>query len=132
MERSHLEPRHRHPLQRRGENQCRRKGLAECDNERVKPVDPEPILERIRAYLLEPFPSVTIAPHADAKTGSALIHILQGRTRWAVEITHTFLDADVDRPEPLAALRKWDLIGVLKRTESGSIVRVTTTGLRVV
>ncbi|PYR68088.1 MAG: hypothetical protein DMF88_10585 [Acidobacteria bacterium] len=98
----------------------------------MKPVDPEPILERIRAYLLEAFPSVTIAPDADAKTGLALIHILQGRTRWAVEITHTFLDADGDRPEPVAALRKWDLIGVLKRTESGSIVRVTTTGLRVV
>src|SRR4051794_9419288 len=96
----------------------------------MRGIDPQPILEQIRAYLLEAFPSVTIAPHADAKTGSALIHILQGRTRWAVEITHTFLDADVKRLEPVAALRKWDLVGMLKKTESGSIVRVTTTGLR--
>jgi len=98
----------------------------------MPPVDPQAILEQIRAYLLQAFPSVTIAPHGDAKTGSALIHILDGRTRWAVEITHTFLDADVDRPAPMEALRKWDLVGTLKKTESGSIVRVTTTGLRVV
>jgi hypothetical protein len=93
-------------------------------------MSPAESLEQIRAYLLEAFPSVTVAPHADAKTGSALMHILQGRRRWAVEITHTFLDADASRPEPLAAVRKWDLIGTLKKAESGSIIRVTTTGLR--
>jgi len=94
--------------------------------------NPHTLLEQIRAYLLEGFSSVTIAPHADAKTGSALIHVNQGRARWAVEITDTFLDADVDLPEPLVALRRWDLIGTLKNTEPRSIVRVTTTGLRLV
>jgi hypothetical protein len=94
--------------------------------------DPHSLLEQIRAYLLEGFSSVTIGPHADAKTGSALIHVNQGRARWAVEITDTFLDADADLPEPLVALRRWDLIGTLKKAEPGSILRVTTTGLRFV
>src|SRR5258705_7179212 len=102
------------------------------DNGVMSPPEPAEALEQIRAYLLEEFSSVTIAPLADAKTGSALIHILQGRTRWAVEITHSFLDADKNRPEPLAAVRKWNLIGELKKAESGSIIRVTTTGLRLV
>ena len=93
---------------------------------------PADTLEQIRTYLLEGFPSVTIAPHADAKTGSALIHVFQGRKRWAVEITHTFLDADKNLPAPMAALRKWNLIAVLKQAESGSIIRVTTTGVRLV
>jgi hypothetical protein len=95
-------------------------------------IDPHTLLEQIRAYLMEGFSSATIAPHADAKTGSALIHVKQGRARWAVEITHTFLDADTDLPEPLVALRRWDLIGTLKKEEPGSILRVTTTGLRLV
>jgi hypothetical protein len=90
------------------------------------------LLGQIRAYLLEGFPSVTIAHEADARTGSALIHVLKGRTRWSVEITDTFLDADADRPEPMAALRQWDLIGKLLSSESGSIIRVTTSGLRYV
>ena len=94
--------------------------------------DPHIVLEQIRSYLLEGFSSVTIAPHADAKTGSALIHVNQGRARWAVEITDTFLDADVDLPEPLVALRTWDLIGTLKKAEPGSILRVTTTGVGLV
>jgi hypothetical protein len=94
--------------------------------------NPQTVLEQIRVYLLEGFASVTIAPQADAKTGSALIRVNQGRTRWAVEITDTFLDADTDLPEPLVALRRWDLIGTLKKAEPGSIVRVTTTGLRLV
>jgi hypothetical protein len=98
----------------------------------MSPVEPAEALEQIRAYLLEEFSSVTIAPLADAKTGAALIHILQGRTRWAVEITHSFLDADKNRPEPLAAVKKWNLIGELKKAESGSIIRITTTGLRLV
>ena len=94
--------------------------------------EPADALEQIRAYLMQEFSSVTIAPLADAKTGSALINVLQGRTRWAVEITHSFLDADKNRPEPLAAVRKWDLIAALKKAESGSIIRVTSTGLRLV
>ena len=98
----------------------------------MPPTGPHTRLEQIRAYLLEGFASVTIAPQADAKTGSALIHVNQGRARWAVEITDTFLDADADLPEPVVALRQWDLIGALKKVESGSIVRVTTAGLRLV
>ncbi len=90
------------------------------------------ILGQIRAYLLEGFPSVTIAHEADERTGSALIHVLKGRTRWAVEITDTFLDPDAGRPDPMAALRRWDLIGTLLSAESGSIIRVTTSGLRCV
>jgi len=89
-------------------------------------------LEQIRAYLLEEFSSVTIAPEAEAKTGAALINVLRGRTRWAVEITDTFLDANAELPDPLVSVRKWDLIGTLKKAESGSIVRVTTAGLRLV
>jgi hypothetical protein len=89
-------------------------------------------LEEIRAYLLEAFPKVTIAPAAVAKTGSALINVLSGRTRWAVEITDTFLDANTTFPDPVVALRGWDLIGTLKKAESGSIIRVTTSGLRFV
>jgi hypothetical protein len=89
-------------------------------------------LEEIRAYLQEAFPKVTIAPAASAKTGSALINVLSGRTRWAVEITDTFLDANSKLPDPVVALRQWDLIGTLKKAESGSIVRVTTAGLRFV
>src|SRR4051812_10100435 len=50
----------------------------------MPPTDPHTLLEQIRAYLLEGFASVTIAPQADAKTGSALIHVNQGRARWAV------------------------------------------------
>jgi hypothetical protein len=92
--------------------------------------DPGQILQDIRTYLLEGFSQVTIAPLADAKTGSALINILQARRRWAVEITDTFLDANSSQPHPLDAIRKWDLIGMLRSAESGSIVRVTTTGLR--
>jgi hypothetical protein len=90
------------------------------------------VLEQVRAYLQEAFPKVTIAPEADAKTGSALIKVLSGRTSWAVEITDTFLDANASLPDPIVALRGWDLIGTLKRAESGSIVRVTTAGLRFV
>jgi hypothetical protein len=48
------------------------------------------------------------------------------------EITDKFLDADADLPEPLIALRRCDLIGTLKNAEPRSIVRVTTTGLRIV
>ena len=92
--------------------------------------DPVQILQDIRTYLLEGFSQVTIAPLADAKTGSALINILQARRRWAVEISDTFLDANSSLPHPLDAIRKWDLIGMLRSAESGSIVRVTTTGLR--
>ena len=78
-------------------------------------------LEEIRAYLQEGFPQVTIAPAAAAKTGSALINVLAGRSRWAVEITDTFLDANAKLPDPVVALRKWDLIGTLKKAESGSM-----------
>jgi hypothetical protein len=92
--------------------------------------DPLQTLQDIRTYLLEGFSQVTIAPLADAKTGSSLINILQARRRWAVEITDTFLDADSNLPHPLDAVRKWDLIGMLRSAESGSIVRVTTSGLR--
>jgi len=92
--------------------------------------DPVQTLQDIRTYLLEGFSQVTIAPLADAKTGSALINILQAKRRWAVEITDTFLDANSSLPHPLDAIRKWDLIGMLRSAESGSIVRITTTGLR--
>ena len=92
--------------------------------------DPVQILQDIRTYLLEGFSQVTIASPADAKTGSALINILQAKRRWAVEVTDTFLDANVNLPHPLDAVRKWDLIGMLRNAESGSIVRVTTSGLR--
>jgi hypothetical protein len=93
---------------------------------------PRQVLEEVRTYLLEAFPTVTIAPQADAKTGAALINVHQGRTSWAVEITDTFLDADKAQPDPIVAMRKWDLIGTLRKAESGSIVRVTTAGLRFV
>ena len=43
--------------------------------------DPVQILQDIRTYLLEGFSQVTIAPLADAKTGSALINILQAKRR---------------------------------------------------
>ena len=94
--------------------------------------DSRHLLEQVRAYLLEGFSNVTIAPEADAKTGSALVHVLSGRRRFAVEITDTFLDTGLDRPHPLDAVRKWDLIGALKSAESGSIIRVTRAGLRFV
>ena len=93
--------------------------------------NPAIILDQIRAYLLEGFPQVTIV-QADALTGSALLHVINGRSRRVVEITNTFLDADAKFPDPVAALRKWDLIAKLKGAESGSIVRVTTSGLRFV
>ena len=93
---------------------------------------PQLVLEGIRAYLLEGFPTVTLAPEADAKTGSALFSVRTGRSTRAVEISDSFLDADATRPDPIVALRKWDLIGTLKSAESGSIVRVTTAGLRFV
>jgi hypothetical protein len=93
---------------------------------------PQLILEEIRAYLLEGFPKVTIAKEADAKIGSALIQVQSGRTTRQVEISDTFLDPDASRPAPVDAVRRWDLIGTLKSAESGSIVRVTTTGLRFV
>jgi hypothetical protein len=92
----------------------------------------EAILAGIREYLLEGFSTVTIAHEAEARTGSALIHALNGRKRWSIEITDTFLDPDANRPEPVAALRRWDLIGVLLKAEPGSIMRVTTAGLRLV
>jgi len=93
---------------------------------------PQLVLEEIRVYLLEGFQKVTIAPEADAKTGSALMHVTTGRTHRAVEISESFLDADASRPDPVVAVRGWDLIGTLKGAESGSIVRVTTAGLRFV
>jgi hypothetical protein len=93
---------------------------------------PQLVLEEIRAYLLEGFPRVTIAPEAEAKTGSALIHVHTGRATRAVEISDSFLDPDASRPAPVDAVRRWDLIGTLKGAESGSIVRVTTAGLRFV
>ena len=100
-------------------------------NEATMPTsDPVQTLQDIRTYLLEGFSQVTIAPLADAKTGSSLINILQARRRWAVEVTDTFLDANSNLPHPLDAVRKWDLIGMLRSAESGSIVRVTTSGLR--
>ena len=94
--------------------------------------DPARLLDQIRAYLLEGFPTVTIAHQAEAKAGSRLLHVLKGRKRAAVEITETFLDADADRLSPVDALRKWNLIGTLNDAESGSIVRVTTSGVRLV
>ena len=94
-------------------------------------MNPAMILDQIRAYLLEGFPTVTIS-QSDALTGSALVHVLDGRARRVVEITNTFLDADAGFPDPVQALRRWDLIRTLKDAESGSIVRVTTSGLRFV
>jgi hypothetical protein len=93
---------------------------------------PEQILHQIRAYLLEGFSTVTIPHAAEAKMGTALIRVTQGRVDRVVEISETFLDASTDFPEPVEALRKWDLIGKLKSVEGGSIVRVTTSGLRMV
>jgi hypothetical protein len=92
--------------------------------------DPAMILDQIRVYLLEGFPQVTIV--ADAKTGTALIHVIDGRARRMVEVTDTFLDANAAFPDPVDAVRRWDLIKTLKDAESGSIVRVTTSGLRFV
>jgi hypothetical protein len=94
--------------------------------------DPARLLDQIRSYLQESFPRVTIAHDGNGKTGSRLIHVLKGRKRVAIEITDTFLDADADLLPPLDALRKWNLIGTLNEAESGSIVRVTTTGVRLV
>jgi hypothetical protein len=94
-------------------------------------MNPAAILEQIRAYLLEAFPRVTIVT-ADAITGSVLIHVFHGRARIVIEVTETFLDADKGFPDPVEALRRWDLIKVLKTAESGSIVRITTSGVRFV
>ena len=94
--------------------------------------DPSTLLDEIRSFLLESFSTVTIAHEANVKTGSHLIHILQGRKRAAIEITDTFLDADSAHLPSIDALRKWDLIGMLNAAESGSILRVTTTGVRLV
>jgi len=93
--------------------------------------NPATILDQIRVYLLEGFPQVTVV-QSDALTGSALIHVVAGRARRVVEITNTFLDANAAFPHPVEALRRWDLIKTLKDAESGSIVRVTTSGLRFV
>ncbi len=98
---------------------------------RHPPPNPAAILDKIRGYLLEGFPQVTVV-QADAKTGTALIHVINGRARRVVEITNTFLDANAAFPNPVEALRRWDLIKTLKDAESGSIVRVTTSGLRFV
>ena len=94
-------------------------------------MNPATILDQIRAYLLEGFQQVTIV-QSDALTGSALIHVRDGRARRVVEITETFLDADAAFADPIEAVRRWDLLGTLKGAESGSIVRVTTSGLRFV
>ena len=93
--------------------------------------NPAMILDQIRVYLLEGFPQVTIV-QADAKTGTALIHVINGRATRMVEVTDTFLDANAAFPDPVDAVRRWDLIKTLKEAESGSIVRVTTSGLRFV
>ena len=92
---------------------------------------PAKTLDQVRTYLLEGFPDVKIVL-ADAMTGSVLIHVINGRARRVVEVTNTFLDADAGFPDPVQALRRWDLIKTLKDAESGSIVRVTTSGLRFV
>jgi hypothetical protein len=94
-------------------------------------MNPAMILDQIRAYLLEGFPQVTIV-QADSLTGSAQIQVRDGRSTRVVEITETFLDANAEFPDPVVAVRKWDLIAKLKGAESGSIVRVTTSGLRFV
>ena len=93
--------------------------------------NPAMILDQIRVYLLEGFPQVTVV-QSDTLTGSALIHVVAGRARRVVEITNTFLDANAAFPNPIEAVRRWDLIKTLKDAESGSIVRVTTSGLRFV
>ena len=98
----------------------------------MQSVDPALLLDQIRTYLLESFPTVTIAHDGNGKTGSHLIHVLKGRKRAAIEITDTFLDANAAHLPPLDALRRWNLIGTLNEAESGSIVRVTTTGVRLV
>ena len=36
---------------------------------------------------------------ADAKTGTALIHVIDGRARRMVEVTDTFLDANAAFPD---------------------------------
>ena len=93
--------------------------------------NPAAILDQIRVYLLEGFPQVTIV-QADAKTGTALIHVINGRARRMVEVTDTFLTPTLPSPILWKRVRRWDLIKTLKDAESGSIVRVTTSGLRFV
>ena len=91
---------------------------------------PEQTLEQIRVYLLDGFPKVTVAHPAEARMGTVMIKVAQGRVSRVVEIAETFLDGNAAFPDPLEALRKWDLIGKLKSVEGGTIVRVTTSGLR--
>jgi len=96
----------------------------------VSTTSPAQTLEQIRTYLLEGFPKVTIAHTGEARMGTVMVRVTQGRVDRTVELTETFLDANINFPQPVDALRKWDLIGRLKSLEGGSIVRVTTSGLR--
>jgi hypothetical protein len=96
----------------------------------VPTTSPAQTLEQIRTYLLEGFPKVTVAHTGEARMGTVMVNVTQGRVVRVVEITETFLDANTDFARPVDALRKWDLIGKLKSVEGGSIVRVTTSGLR--
>jgi hypothetical protein len=91
---------------------------------------PEQILDQIRAYLLEGFSQVAIRHAAEAKMGTTMIRVSQGKVDRVVEVADAFLDPRAGAPQPVEALRQWDLIGRLKSVEAGSIVRVTTAGLR--
>jgi hypothetical protein len=90
---------------------------------------PEQILEAVRDYLAESFTTVDIAAAADARTGSRFLYVREGTTRKVVEFTQRFLDSDGDLSHPLAAVRKWDLAGVIRRARTGGVVIVTSGGV---
>jgi hypothetical protein len=90
---------------------------------------PEQVLEAVRDYLSDSFPTVDIAADPDGRTGSRFLYVREGSTRKVVELTQRFLDADGDLPHPLAAVRKWDLAGVIKAARTGAVVVVTSGGV---
>jgi hypothetical protein len=89
----------------------------------------EHILDGVRDYLAEAFEQVDLAEDADGTSGSRFLYVRDGRSRRVVEVTDTFLKADTELVHPLAAVREWDLAGVVRKATAGSVVRVTARGL---
>jgi hypothetical protein len=90
----------------------------------------EHILDGVRDYLAEAFEQVDLAEDSDGTSGSRFLYVRDGKTRRVVEVTDTFLRGDADVVHPLAAVREWDLAGMLRKADAGTVVRVTTQGLQ--
>jgi hypothetical protein len=89
----------------------------------------EHILDGVRDYLAEAFEQVDLAEDADGASGSRFLYVRDGKSRRVVEVTDTFLKGEADLVHPLAAVREWDLAGVVRKANAGTVVRVTTRGL---